>query len=89
MNYSPWTVAPSYTAVLSVVPGKKEPYVFDFPNQHSNEKGKTEVGVLVRSLVYFVPGQGRLANGISVITHGGHMQIGVMSDTSYWPEDNE
>ena len=83
MNYSPWTVAPSYTAVVSVVPGKKAPYVFDFYN---TSKGATG-GVTVRSLVYFVPGTGRLANGISAITHGGKVQLGVCSDSSYWPED--
>jgi hypothetical protein len=67
MNYCPWSVAPSYTAVLSVVPGKKAPYVFDFKSKEGKD------GVTVRSLAYFVPGTGMLANGISAITHGGKM----------------
>lgn len=77
MNNHPWTVADTYTSVVSIVPGKREPYVFDCANKDRAE-------IEVRSLVYFVPGQGRLANGVSVITHGKHLQLGVMADSTYW-----
>jgi len=32
MNNSPWTVADTYTSVVSIVPGKREPYIFDCTN---------------------------------------------------------
>jgi hypothetical protein len=32
MNNNPWTVADTYTSVVSIVPGKREPYIFDFKN---------------------------------------------------------
>jgi hypothetical protein len=82
MTTRPWTVANTYTSVVSIVPGKKDPYVLDYDNNKQH-------GVLVKSLVYFVPGSSRLANGVSIITHGKHLQIAVMADTSYWSEDKD
>jgi hypothetical protein len=82
MTTRPWTVANTYTSVVSIVPGKKTPYVFDIANKGGH-------GVKVHSLVYFVPGSGRIANGVSVVTHGDTMGVGVMADTSYWGEDGQ
>lgn len=80
MVVSPWTVANTYTSVVSVVPGKKEPFVFDMENAGRE-------GVTVHSVAYFVPGSGRLANGVSVITHGKELSLAILADTSYWEQD--
>jgi hypothetical protein len=32
MNNNPWTVADTYTSVVSIVPGKRDPYIFDCAN---------------------------------------------------------
>lgn len=82
MTNQPWGVSHMYTSVVSVVPGKRDPYVFDLANKDSH-------GIQVRSLVYFVPGSARLGNGVAVITHGNKMQLGLMADTSYWTEDKD
>jgi len=37
----------------------------------------------VYELFYFVPGSGRLACGISTITHNDYLQLAVNYDTSY------
>ena len=63
LNFKPWSVATNYFSVLSIVPGPKKPFKFA-------EKGDDGENIEVKSLAYFVPSQGRLANGISVITNG-------------------
>ena len=71
--YFPKLIATNYTTVLSTVPGPKTAWKFK--------------NLQVRELFYFVPGIGSLACGISVITHGDHVQVTVNCDTSYFPKD--
>ena len=78
LNFQPQGVARNYFTVLSIVPGPKRPFRFAI-------KGDDGENVRVRSLSYFVPGQGRVGNGISVITNGNKLQVGVLCDTSYFP----
>ena len=63
LNFKPYSVATNYFTVLSIVPGSKVPLNLAYK----------ETPVQVKSLVYFVPGQGRLGNGISIITNGDHL----------------
>ena len=79
LNFKPYTVAKNYFTVLSIVPGSKVPLNLAYK----------EIPVKVNSLVYFVPGQGRLGNGISIITNGDYLQLGMLSDTSYFPGDTQ
>lgn len=80
LNFKPQGVATNYFAVLSIVPGPKKPFRFAI-------KGESGENVEVKSLSYFVPGQGRVGNGISVITNGKQVQVGVLCDTSYFKGD--
>jgi hypothetical protein len=69
LNFHPLSCVDNYTTVLATVPGPRKPLVFR--------------GLGVRELFYFVPGSGRLACGISTITHGMNLQFAVNCDTSY------
>jgi len=69
LNFQPLKCVVNYTSVLATVPGPIKPLVFR--------------GLSVRELFYFVPGSGRLACGISIITHGTKLQLAVNCDTSY------
>ena len=74
LNYQPAGVASYYHTVLSLVPGPKEQFTFGI------ESAKDGKDVVVRSLVYFVPGLGRVSCGISAITNGDKIQFGLMCD---------
>ena len=74
LNYQPTGVATYYHSVLSLVPGPKERFSFGILDSDDNED------VRVNSLVYFVPGLGRVTCGISAITNGDRVSIGLMCD---------
>ena len=67
-----------YTAILSMVPGSKIPWTLEF-----------KYPLKVKELVYFVPGAGRNALGVSTITHGDFLQAGILCDTSYFQRSTE
>ena len=69
LNFHPLDCVRNYTTVLATVPGPRKPLVFR--------------GLCARELFYFVPGSGRLACGISTITHGMKLQLAINCDTSY------
>ena len=64
LTKSPETVARYYHSVLSMVPGPKKPFTFAIKDSGGIED------LLVKDLVYFVPGLGRVSCGISAITNG-------------------
>ena len=74
LTTKPYTVARYYHSVLSLVPGPKKRFslgIRDFTGQKDVE---------VTSLVYFVPGLGRVTCGISAITNGDTIQFGLLCD---------
>ena len=65
LNYDPKNVASYYHSTLSLVPGPRNKFSFGLPSADDPSQD-----VQVESLVYFVPGLGRVTAGISAITNG-------------------
>ena len=76
LNYKPKTVAAYYHSVLSLVPGPTHKFTFNLPRATSFQD------IQVNSLVYFVPGLGRVTCGISAISHGDDVCFGLMCDSN-------
>ena len=75
LNYKPTRIASYYSSVLSLVPGPKDKFTLAIPDSSGE-------ACTVTSLVYFVPGLGHVTSGISAITNGSSLQVGLMCDST-------
>ena len=62
-----------------MVPGPKKRFTFGLVAKDGSD-------IEVKSLVYFVPGLGRVTCGISAITNGDEVQFGLMCDENQFTE---
>ena len=79
LAFKPKTIASYYHTVLSIVPGSRKTLSVGVEAEKGGDLQVTE-------LAYAVPGMGRVTCGISAITNGDNIQIGIMCDKSQFTE---
>ena len=63
------------TAVMTNVPGPREPLAF--------------LGSTIEQMMFWVPQSGDIGLGVSILSYGGNVQFGVMGDTQLCPEPQQ